>query len=187
MSEPQTIIVVGGLITAFWFAVTHNRFVTLRLHLRESWADIDVELKRRHELIPNLVAVVQGYAQHERELFASIARLRNAALARGGTSQQRSADEDRLCLGLRDVFALAESYPALQADQHFVALERALAEAEDRIAAARRLYNGNVRDLNRLRDQFPTNLVARAFNIEPADYFELSNVAERVVPRVRVG
>lgn len=175
------------LIPVIWLIATYNRFVALRQHLRESWSDIDVELKRRYELIPNLVAVAQGYAKHEREVFENVARLRNAAVASTGAPGAQAYDEERLCLGLRQVFMLAEAYPALRADGQFLALQKQLAETEDRIAAARRFYNGNVRDVNRLREQFPTNLVAGMAGIGPASYFELSDAAERVVPRVGLG
>lgn len=178
-------VVVVVLIPLIWLIATYNRFVALRQHLRESWSDIDVELKRRYELIPNLVEVAKGYAAHERSLFESVTQLRNTAAANHGAANAQAADEEKLCLGLRRVFAVAESYPALKADGQFLALQKQLAETEDRIAAARRFFNGNVRDLNRLREQFPTNFVAGLAGVkEPASYFELSDAAERVVPRV---
>lgn len=172
------------LVPAIWFIATFNRFVALRQDLRESWAGIDVELKRRYDLIPMLVNVVQGYATHERTALDELTRLRAAAAANNGAISAQAVDEERMCLGLQRVFAVAEAYPVLRADDQFLALQRQLAETEDRIAAARRFYNGNVRDLNRLREQFPTNLVAGAANVGPASYFELSEAAERVVPRL---
>lgn len=179
--------VVATLAVLMWLLVVYNRFVALRQHLRESWADIDVELKRRYDLIPNLVAVVQGYVHHERAVFERVASLRAVAVASNGSAGDQARDEERLCLGLREVFAIAEANPVLRADAQFQALQRELAQTEDRIAAARRFFNGNVRDLNRLREQFPTNLVARAVGVAPASYFELSEAAERVVPRVVLG
>ena len=176
------VLVVLVLIPMVWFIATFNRFVALRQHLRESWADIDVELKRRYDLIPNLVQVVQGYAVHERQTLEELARLRATAAANTGAIPSQAADEELMCLGLQHVFVVAENYPALRADRQFLALQQQLAETEDRIAAARRFYNANVRDLNRLREQFPSNLVAGTAKVGPAGYFELSDAAERVVP-----
>lgn len=182
------IALVGGvlLIPLIWLAATFNRFVRLRQHIRESWADIDVELKRRHDLIPNLVQTVQGYATHERAVLERVIELRNRAEARHATAASLAQDESALMVALKQVFIVAEAYPALRADQNFLSLQRELANTEDRIAAARRFYNGNVRDLNALCAQFPTNLVASAFGFKPETYFELAAEAERIVPRVRI-
>lgn len=178
------IFAVVFVLPLVWWIATHNRFVALGQHLRESWANIDVELKRRYDLIPNLVRVVQGYAAHERDVLEKLTRLRAAAAGNHGDIESQSRDEEQMCLALREVFAVTEGYPTLRADADFRALQQQLAETEDRLAAARRFYNGNVRDLNRLREQLPANLVARAAGVGPARYFELSDAAERVVPRV---
>jgi len=167
-----------------WALATVNRFVRLRQHLRESWADIDVELKRRYDLIPNLVETVKGYARHEKETLERVIELRNRASRNTGEASSQARDESELMLGLKQVFALAEAYPELKADAHFLDLQRQLALTEDRIAAARRFFNGNARTLNVLRESVPTNLVAQMMSVEAATYFELSDEAERVVPRL---
>jgi len=167
-----------------WVVATVNRFVRLRQHLRESWADIDVELKRRYDLIPNLVETVKGYARHEEEVLTHVVELRNRAQANQGTPSDQAADETQLLLGLKQVFALAEGYPELKANGNFLELQRQLALTEDRIAAARRFYNGNARTLNALRESIPTNIIAGMMGVEPASFFELSSAAEAVVPKL---
>jgi len=181
-------IIVGAvlLLAGIWLIVNYNRFVATRQHLRESWADIDVELKRRYELIPNLVNVVKGYAAHEREVLESVIELRNRAAANQGPHGAQAADENALMLGLKRLFAVVENYPELKADQHFLALQNELANTEDRIAAARRFYNGNVREMSVLCESFPTVIIARMFGFESDEYFELSSEAERIVPRVSI-
>lgn len=180
------LIVVGAflLVPLVWFIATYNRFVSLRAHLRESWADIDVELKRRYDLIPNLVQTVKAYATHERETLEQVIALRNTAQANHASAESQATDESQLMRAVGRLFAVAEDYPQLKADRNFLALQDELANTEDRIAASRRFYNANVRDLNKLRDQFPTNIVGGVFNIERATFFELASDAERVVPRV---
>jgi LemA protein len=181
-------ILVGILLAPLvWLIGNYNRFVGVRQHIRESWSDIEVEMKRRYELIPNLVETVRGYAKHEREVFESVTRLRNQALANHGTASEQAVDENALAIGMKRLFAVAEAYPTLKADVHFLALEQELANCEDRIAAARRFFNANVRDMNQLCDSFPSNLIAGLFGFERAAYFELSSDAERVVPRVALG
>lgn len=177
-----TLSVFGVIL--IWILATANRFVRLGQHMRESWADIDVELKRRYDLIPNLVEAVKGYARHERATLERVIELRNRAAANSGSASSQGNDESELMLGVKQLFALAEAYPDLKADQHFLELQRELALTEDRIAAARRFYNGNARTLNVLRESIPTNLIAWAMEVEPASYFELASTAERVVPRL---
>ena len=180
-------ITLGGLaVLLIWVIATVNRFVRLRQHLRESWADIDVELKRRYDLIPNLVETVRGYARHEKETLERLIDLRNRAADNHGSAASQGEDESELMVGLKRLFALAEGYPELKADQNFLELQRQLALTEDRIAAARRFYNGNVRTLNVLRESIPTNVVARMLGVEAGTFFELTAEAERVVPRVEL-
>lgn len=175
------------LLPLVWLIVNFNRFKRLGQHLRESWADIEVEMKRRYELIPNLVETVRGYAKHESSVLEQVSQLRSKAMANHGTATEQAVDETALALGMRQLFALAEGYPELKANVHFLALQHELANTEDRIAAARRFYNGNVRELNQLCEQFPTNVLAGMFDFQQATYFELSSDAERVVPRVTAG
>jgi len=182
-----TVLIVAGavlLVALLWIALTYNRFVRLRQHIRESWSDIDVELKRRYELIPNLVETVKGYAAYERETLEQVVKLRNRAMNNEGSAASQAVDESELLRGLKQLFALAEAYPDLKADESYLRLQRELALTEDRIAAARRFFNGNVRDMNILREGFPTNIVGRLFRFEPGTFFELDDEAERVVPRV---
>ncbi len=174
------------LVGLIWFVATYNRFVRLRQHLKESWSDIDVELKRRYELIPNLVATVKGYAKHEREVLEQVTELRNRAAASRGSAASQAVDESALMLGVRKLFAVVESYPDLKANTNFMSLQEQLAETEDRIAAARRFFNGNVRDMNTLRESFPSSIVASMFDFEAGTFFELQSEAERVVPRVQL-
>ena len=174
------------LVPALWLIAVYNRLVKLRQHIRDSWAGIDVELKRRYELIPNLVETVRGYAAHERETLARVVELRNRAQASTGRAGAQAADEGPLLLALRQVFVVAEAHPQLRADSNFRALQDELAITEDRIAAARRFYNGNVRDMNAMCASFPTNLVASMFGFQAEEFFELMDEAERIVPRVAV-
>lgn len=169
---PLAILAAIVLIPFAWYVAVFNRFTRLRQHLRESWSDIEVELQRRYELIPNLVATVQGYAKHEREVLSEVTELRNRAAANHGPVSSQSRDERDLDLGLKKLYAVAEAYPDLKASQHFLALQQELSLTEDRIAAARRFYNGNVRDLNQLRESFPTSIVGSMGGFEQAEYFD---------------
>lgn len=171
-------------LSVLWVVANFNRFVRVRQQIRESWADIEVELKRRYELIPNLVETVKGYAQHERDVLERVLALRNKAMANNGPAAGQAVDETALQIGVKRLFAVAEAYPTLKADAHFLALQQELALTEDRIAAARRFFNGNVREMNQLCDLFPTSFIASSFGFERASYFELSREAEHVVPRV---
>jgi LemA protein len=173
------------LLPFIWGTLTYNRFVRLRQHIRESWSDIDVQLKRRYDLIPNLVSTVKGYAAHEREVLEKVVELRGKARQSQGGPASQAEDESALQIGLKRLFALAESYPVLKADQTFGELQRELANTEDRIAASRRFYNGNVRELNALRESFPASVIASRLAIQPEEYFQLDSEAERVVPRVQ--
>ena len=172
-------------VPVIYFIVIYNRIVGLRQHLRESWADIDVELKRRHDLIPNLVETVKGYAAHERQTLSKLMELRSRAMS---DTAPRALGEDETAIQrqLGRVFALAEAYPQLKADTNFLELQRELANTEDRLAAARRFYNGNVRELNSLVQSFPSNLVAGMAGATVVEYFEVASDAERVAPRVQM-
>lgn len=188
--EPLHIILIAvgvvALLLIVWLIAIYNRFQALRQHVRESWHNIDSELKRRYDLIPNLVETVKGYAAHERDVLERVTQLRSRAQQNAGAHDSQAADETMLMLGVRDLFAVAEAYPDLKASDQFLALQKELAITEDRIAASRRFYNANVREMNQLCAMFPTSLVASLFNFEPETFFELSTDAERVVPRVSV-
>ena len=163
---PLLLIALVVIAPLGWLIGSYNRFARLRQHMRESWSDIEVEMQRRYELIPNLVETVKGYAKHEREVFSEVTELRNRAAANHGTASSQAVDERALLIGIDKLYAVAEAYPDLKASAHFLALQEELTLTEDRIAAARRFYNGNVRDLNQLCESFPTNLVASMFNFE---------------------
>jgi LemA protein len=176
--------VVGGivLVLLIWLVGNYNALVNLRQHCRESWRNIDVQLKRRHDLIPNLVTTVKGYAKHERETLEMVIRARNEAVAHHGDQKY----EKPLVKGMKQIFALAESYPDLKADRNFLELQEELADTEDRIAAARRFYNGNVRDLNQRVEMFPSSVVASMFNFEQREYWEVEEALEREHPGVNL-
>ncbi len=186
MSTPLITIGVVVLLGLIWVVTNYNRMARLRQHIRESWSDIDVELKRRYELVPNLVETVKGYAKHEREVLEEVTTLRARAAANTGSAASQALDEAALLLGIKKLFAVVERYPTLKADTNFLALQKELAITEDRIAAARRFYNGNIREMSQLCETFPTNLLASTFGFVGGDYFELESDAERVVPRVQM-
>jgi LemA protein len=186
--EPWLIVaIVVVLVPAIWWIAVYNRFVRLKHTVAESWSGIDVELKRRYELIPNLVATVKGYAKHEAELLERVVQLRNQAMTNHGSAASQAVDENALLRGMKSVFAVAEAYPQLKSDANFRALQEELAVTEDRIAAARRFFNGNVRELRNLREGFPTSVVGGAMGIELPTFFELDDQNERVVPRLELG
>jgi LemA protein len=185
----EILIGVGAvaLVGLVWWVVTYNRFVRLEQAVAESWSDVDVELKRRYELVPNLVETVKGYAKHEREVLERVTALRNTAMQNHGPAASQGRDEQALQLGLKALFAVVENYPQLQSDANFRALQDELAVTEDRIAAARRFFNGNVRDLRNLKQSFPTSVVGGMRGAADATFFELDDDSERVVPRVQLG
>jgi LemA protein len=162
----------------------YNGLVRLRNASESAWSDIDVQLKRRYELVPNLVATVQGYAAHERKTFEEVTLARSRAMGAGGLRERASAEGD-LSRALSHLFALAEAYPELRANQGFLSLQGELSELEDVIQNARRYYNAVVRDLNTRCEMFPSAIVARAFGFEQREYFELDAQEERVAPAVR--
>jgi len=183
----MTWIVLGLLAAAAIFAVTlYNQLVRLRNASESAWSDVDVQLKRRHELVPNLVATVQGYATHEREAFENVTRARSQAMHAEGPGDQGAAEKG-LTASLRQLFAVAEAYPELKANQNFLGLQQELASLEDAIQNARRYYNAVVRDLNTRCETFPSVLVANAFGFTQREYFELDSEAERSAPRVDFG
>ncbi|MEK7863450.1 MAG: LemA family protein [Chloroflexota bacterium] len=183
--EIWIILAILAVIVLF-LITTYNRLVTLRQRVKEAWADIDVQLKRRWDLIPNLIETVKGYAAHERTVFENVTQARANAISAGqtGTPADRAAAENMLTSALRTVFAVAENYPQLQAVQEFKDLSENLTATEDKIAFARRFYNGNVRDYNTALQTFPTNVLAGTFRFAAEAYFELADAAEREVPKV---
>jgi LemA protein len=153
--------------------ISYNRFVSQRNLIRNSWANIDTELKRRYDLIPNLVETVKGYASHERETLEAVVQARSAAAAATGTPAEQAAAEGPLVGALRQLFAVSERYPDLKANQNFLQLQEELANTEDRLQAARRFYNANVQDYNRRIQAFPSSVIAGRFKFTPEQFFEI--------------
>ena len=178
------VYVVLGIVALFAIGAiaSYNRFARQVNLVKESWRQIDVELTRRHDLIPNLVATVKGYAAHEQATLERVTALRGAAVEPTDQLATRAAREDALTAGVDQLFAVAEAYPSLQADRSFHDLQRELVDTEDRIASSRRLYNGNVRALNTRIEAFPSSMTAKYMHVEPAEYFEASD-ADRTVPK----
>jgi LemA protein len=176
-------IVLGVIVLiALSSVVMYNRFISQRQLINDSWANIDTELRRRYDLIPNLVETVKGYAAHEREIFEEVARTRSAAVAATGTPAEQAAAEGPFVAALRQLFAVAENYPDLKANQNFLALQAELTNTEDRLQTARRFYNGNVRDYNRRVQSFPSNAMARMFNFKEAEFFEIPDQIREAGP-----
>jgi LemA protein len=179
-----TLIVV--LAAAGYVLLAYNSLVRRRNQVQEAWSDIDVQLKRRYNLIPNLVETVKGYATHEREAFESVTEARAAALG-AQTPHDKAAAENALTSTLKTLFAVAEAYPDLKANANFLELQRELSDTENKIQAARRFYNTNVRDYNTAIQTVPTNIIANMFSFEEREYFELEDEAARSVPKVTFG
>lgn len=168
------ILIAVVAVIVLWAIFSYNRLVTLVQRSKEAWADIDVQLKRRYDLIPNLVETVKGYAAHEKGVFENVATARAAAMDANGI-EDRGKAENALSNTLKSLFAVAEAYPDLKANQNFLALQQQLTDTEDKIQAARRFYNGNVRDLNTAIARFPSNVIADIFRFEPREFFELGD------------
>ena len=183
MEIPLIILAVVILLPALYVIVQYNGLVAIKNHIRDAWANIDTELKRRYELIPNLVATVKGYAAHERDVLERVIEARNRCSANHGPVASQASDENQLVSNLGRLFALSESYPELKADQHFLQLQTELVNTEDRIQAARRFYNGNVRDYRNKTETFPSNLVASMFGFPREDFFEVEPVVRTEVPK----
>ena len=168
--------IVGGIALAILIAliIMYNSLVRARNHCQEAWSDVDTELKRRYDLIPNLVNTVQGYATHERELLEEVTRLRSECVGNTGTPKEQAGSENKLVRALHALMVRVENYPELKASQNFLDLQDELSNTEDRIAAARRFYNGNVRENNNLIQYFPTNIMAAVFRFKDRDFFEVA-------------
>jgi LemA protein len=178
------LLVLGGLLAlvALWVVITNNSFIRSRNKVDEAWSGIDVQLKRRHDLVPNLVETVKGYAAHESTTLAAVTQARAAAMT-ADTGEQRSQAEGRLTSALDGIRVVAEAYPELRASQNFQSLMGELSELEDQIQAARRIFNSNVNNYNTRIQVFPNSLVAGA-KFTPRELFQLDSPAERAVPAV---
>ena len=170
-------IVVGVVVLlGLWAVYAYNRLVTYRNRAEEGWSQIDVQLRRRYDLIPNLVETVKGYAAHERELFEEVAQARSAAIGATGAAEQASA-ENAITSGLRKLLAVAENYPDLKASENFLALQEELTGTESKIAYARQYYNEQVRLLNTRIQSFPSSAIAGAFHFERREFFDIEDAA----------
>ena len=174
--------ILGGIIS-------YNRFVSQKNLIKDAWANIDTELRRRYDLIPNLVETVRGYAAHEREVFENVTKARAMATAATGSPAEQAAAEGPLVAALRQLFAVAENYPNLKANENFLALQAELGNTEDRLQTARRFYNANVRDYNRRVQAFPSMFIARMFGFPAEQFFEVDEAlrGEAGVPKVSFG
>ena len=179
----MTIFLLVLVVAAVGAGMFYNRLVRLRNQSESAWADIDVQLKRRYDLIPNLVETVKGYASHERDTLEAVIAARNQAINASGPAEQAQA-ENMLTGALKSLFALSEAYPQLRAVEGFTNLQGSLESIERDVQNARRYYNAVVRDFNTAIEQFPANLVANAFRFERQEFFELADEAEREAPKV---
>jgi LemA protein len=185
-----TIAIIGGivLLILIFGVVSYNRFVSQRQLIKDAWANIDTELRRRYDLIPNLVESVRGYASHERTVFENVTRARAAAASATGSPAAQAAAEGPLVAALRQLFAVVENYPDLKANQNFLALQQELANTEDRLQTSRRFYNANVRDYNQRVKQFPSVIIASTFNFDEEEFFEIEDaLREAGAPQVAFG
>jgi LemA protein len=182
----EFLIVFGilGLVLILWVIGIVNRLTHLKNTVKESWAQVDVALKRRYDLIPNLVETVRGYAAHERETLERVIEARNQAVSTQGDAHVQIPAEAALVSAMNGLLTRAEAYPELRSNQNFLSLQRELANTEDRIAAARRFYNANVRDYNTAQEQFPASLFAAGH--KPADFFEVEDLAVRQAIKVNL-
>jgi LemA protein len=171
---PLIIVGIIILLPFIYSVLTYNTLVALRNHISDAWGNIDTELKRRYDLIPNLVATVKGYAAHEKEIFERITKLRAQCMANRGAAHEQAVSENELVGALKKLLTVVENYPQLKADQNFLELQRELVNTEDRIQAARRFFNGNVRDYRNKCETFPSNIIAGMFGFERRDYFNVA-------------
>ena len=182
---PLIIIIIGVLVLVLLYGVSiYNRLVKLKNLVQEAWSSIDVMLKKRHDLIPNLVETVKGYATHERETLENVTRARNLAVGADSVEGKEIAEKN-LNQAMVNLFAVAEQYPDLKANANFQQLQAELTSIENDIEKSRRYYNGTARENNTMVESFPSNVVANMFTFEKAKFFELENIADREVPTVK--
>jgi len=181
------IVVILVVVCVVYAVLTYNGFIVLKNRVNEAWSDIEVQLKRRYDMIPNLVETVKGYAQHEGQTLEKVIQARNMAMGVNKEHlKEMAASENMLSGALKSLFAVSENYPQLQANANFLELQRELRDTEDKLQAARRFYNGNVMALNTKVELFPSNIVAALFHFEKRDFFELSDVEAAAKEPVKV-
>lgn len=177
--SPAAVVAIVAFVLLLLFFGMYNRLVQARNHCDEAWHNVDTELKRRYDLIPNLVNCVKGYAKYERELLERVTQLRQECVANTGSPASQAESENKLVRALAALLVRVENYPDLKASQNYLQLQEELVNTEDRIQAARRFYNGNVRENNNLVEMFPTNLVASLFGFKRREFFEIADLRER--------
>ena len=179
------LVLVGVVaVVALWFVFTYNGLVRLRNQVKNAWSQIDVQLKRRYDLIPNIVETVKGYAAHEKETFERVIQARQRGIDASTVKQQQEA-ENMITGAIRQLFALSEAYPNLKANENFLALQEELASTENKIGFARQYYNDTVKDFNTRQQMFPANLVASMLGFQPAEFFEIEEASQREAPKVK--
>ncbi len=178
------ILLVIIVLFVFFIIGIYNGLVRLRNEVKNSWSQIDVQLKRRHDLIPNLLETVKGYMQHERETLEAVTKARQQAVNVSGSIADTAKIENMLSQTLKSLFAVSENYPDLKANQNFLALQEELTTTENKISFARQFYNDSVMKLNNKTEMFPSNIIAGMFNFKQAEFFEVEDAAERAVPKV---
>jgi len=178
------ILLIIALVIVIWPIAIYNALIRLRNRVKEAWSDIEVQLKRRYDLIPNLVETVKGYASHEKGVFEKVTQARTQAISAKGFNEKAKA-EDALSNTLKTLFAVAENYPDLKANANFLDLQRELADTENKIQASRRFYNSNVLELNTKVESFPSNIVAGIFQFKKEEFFEIKEAAEREPVKVK--
>jgi LemA protein len=172
------------LIVGLWFVITYNGLVRLRNGVKNAWSQIDVQLKRRYDLIPNIIETVKGYAAHERQTLEAVVQARQAGISASNVKDQAAA-ENMITGALRQLFALSESYPNLKANENFLALQEELSSTENKISFARQYYNDTVQAFNTRQEMFPANLVASMLGFQPSDFFEIEDASVREAPKVK--
>ncbi len=177
--EPGIIILLFAVIVLVYLIVVYNGLVKKRVRCEEGWSDIDVQLKRRYDLIPNLIESVKGYVKHEKDVLENVTKARSAAMGNQGTPAEHAVSENQLKDALKSLFAVAENYPDLKANQNFLDLQAQLADTEDKIQASRRFFNGTVRDFNTAVQVFPTSIIASIFGFREKEFFEIGDASER--------
>lgn len=170
----MTIILIIAIVLVGWFVLTYNSFIKGKNQFTEAWADIEVQMKRRYDLVPNLVNTVKGYATHESSVFEKVTEARSNAMQAGSTAEHAQA-ENMLSGALKSLFAVSEAYPDLKANTNFLELQRELSDTENKIQAARRFYNGTVKDFNTKVESVPSNIVAKMFSFKQAEFFDLAD------------
>ena len=180
------VILFLAVIVALFVLVTYNAFVVLKNRVKEAWSDIEVQMKRRYDLIPNLVEVVKGYAAHEKNTLEAVIQARNAAMSNSGSLEDKAKAENALSGTLKSLFALSENYPNLKANENFLELQRELTDTENKIQASRRFYNANVLALNTKLEMFPSNIIGRMFNFVKQEFFKLDESEQAAKQPVKV-